>query len=114
MQEPPIFSAVKREGKPMYHFARKGEETKLAAKPVCIHSIELHEVRLPFVTLSVNCSKGTYVRSLVRDIAERLGTVGLMTALERDTIGEWNITDALSVKEARELIHPTDANPTST
>lgn len=108
MQEPPIYSAIKRDGKPMYHYARKGEDSKLASKPINIHSIELHEIALPFVTFSVNCSKGTYVRSLVRDIAERLGTVGVMTALERDTIGEWNITDALSVQEARDLIDPSE------
>lgn len=106
MQEPPIFSAIKKDGKPMYLSARRGDETKLASKAVCIHSIELHDVSLPFLTFSVDCSKGTYIRSLVRDIAEKLGTVGIMTALERDSIGEWNIADALSVQEARDLINP--------
>jgi tRNA pseudouridine55 synthase len=108
MQEPPIYSAIKLNGQPMYLSARRGEETKLASKPITIHSIELLDIALPYVTFSVNCSKGTYVRSLVRDIAEKLGTVGVMTALERDTIGEWNIADALSVQEARDLINPTN------
>lgn len=107
MQEPPIYSAIKLNGQPVYLSARRGEETKLASKPITIHSIELHDIALPYVTFSVNCSKGTYVRSLVRDIAEKLGTVAVMTALERDTIGEWNIADALSVQEARDLINPT-------
>jgi tRNA pseudouridine55 synthase len=107
MQEPPIYSAIKLNGQPMYLSARRGEETKLASKPITIYKIELHDIALPYVTFSVNCSKGTYIRSLVRDIAERLGTVGVMTALERDTVGEWNIADALSVEEARDLINPT-------
>lgn len=106
MQEPPIFSAVKRAGKPMYLAARKGEEVTLASKPITIYNIELHSVDLPFVTFTVNCSKGTYIRSLVRDIAQKLGTVGVMTELERDTIGPWNIGQALSVKEAIHLINP--------
>lgn len=107
MQVPPIYSAIKMNGQPMYLSARRGEETTLASKPITIHGIELHDIALPYVTFSVHCSKGTYIRSLVRDIAEKLGTVGVMTALERDTIGEWNIADALSVEEARDLINPT-------
>jgi tRNA pseudouridine55 synthase len=106
LQVPPIFSAIKRDGKPVYLSARKGEETLLEAKPITVHSIELHSVDLPFVTFTVNCSKGTYVRSLVRDIAAKLGTVGVMTELERDSIGLWNITQALSVQESRQLINP--------
>ncbi|MBL8828594.1 MAG: tRNA pseudouridine(55) synthase TruB [Planctomycetaceae bacterium] len=94
MQRPPAYSALKINGKRAYHLARKGREVDLEPRPV--HVYEQHVVRYDFpeLVLDIACGQGTYVRSLGRDLAERLGTVALMSALERTSIGSFAVEEA--------------------
>lgn len=103
-QTPPIFSAVKQQGKPVYLAARRGEDVVMVPKEIEIFSSKILSIQLPFVRFRVECSKGTYIRSLVRDIAATLGTVGLMTALERDSIAGWRSEEALTIEEVVGLL----------
>jgi tRNA pseudouridine55 synthase len=82
-QVPPMYSALKRGGVPLYRLARRGVEVERASRRVVIDELALEEYRWPQLTLRVRCSKGTYVRTLVEDIAQALGTVGHVAALRR-------------------------------
>jgi tRNA pseudouridine55 synthase len=95
LQRPPIFSAVKLKGKPMYEHARKGRSIEMAQKNIIIHSIKDIEISLPFVRFRAECSKGTYIRSLASDIGTELKTGAVLTNLRRETIGGWSVRDAL-------------------
>lgn len=97
LQRPPIFSAVKLKGKPMYEHARKGRDMVMVEKDITIHSITDVEIDMPFVRFRAECSKGTYIRSLVSDIGTMLGSGAVMTNLRREKIGNWNIKDALTL-----------------
>lgn len=99
MQRPPVYSAVKIEGKRSYKLARRGEAVELAAKPVTIHSLKVVDYQYPQLTLHIACSSGTYIRSLGRDMAAKLGTVAVMSALERTAIGPVFLNDALPLDE---------------
>ncbi len=96
LQRPPIYSAIKLKGKPMYKHARKGREMVMAEKNVIIHSINGIEIELPYIRFRVECSKGTYIRSLVSDIGTQLGTGAVLTNLRREKIGDWSINDAVT------------------
>ncbi len=93
-QKPPIFSAIKKEGKRAYEAARKGEVIELDARKITIYELELQKVDLPFVRLKVTCSKGTYIRSLAHDIGNELGVGAYLYALRRDAIGAYQLEDA--------------------
>jgi tRNA pseudouridine55 synthase len=97
LQRPPIFSAVKLKGKPMYKHARKGRDIVMAEKSITIHSIDGIEIALPYVRFRAECSKGTYIRSLVSDIGTTLGTGAVLTNLRREKIGDWNVENALTL-----------------
>jgi len=98
-QEVPIYSAVKVNGKKLYDYARNNEEVKLPKKEVTIHTLELIKIQEDEITIRTKVSKGTYIRSLIRDIAEKLGTYGTLTALERTMVGNFKIEDACSVND---------------
>jgi len=104
-QYPPIFSAVKKEGKRLYEFARKGEQVKISPRKVCIDRFEITQIQLPYVNFIVECSKGTYIRSLSHDFGKALKSGGYLTALCREKIGNFTLTDALSIEKAIELIN---------
>ncbi len=104
MQVPPVFSAVKVDGKRAYKYARKGAEVELKAKPLEIREIEVVNMDLPKVTLRVLCSKGTYIRALARDIGEALQSGAHLTALRRTRVGDVTIDRCLSIQEAVDLI----------
>lgn len=104
MQVPPVFSAVKVDGKRAYNLARKGKEVELKAKPLEIKEIEVVKFEAPLLTIRVVCSKGTYIRALARDIGEALGSGGHLTALRRTRVGGIHIDDCLSVDKAVEII----------
>ncbi|MDP4220886.1 MAG: tRNA pseudouridine(55) synthase TruB [Bacteroidota bacterium] len=106
LQRPPIFSAVKLRGKPMYKHARKGREIEMAQKNITIHSIVGIEIEIPYVRFRAECSKGTYIRSLASDIGTMLGTGAVLTNLRREKIGDWNIADALTEDKIESLIQP--------
>jgi tRNA pseudouridine55 synthase len=97
MQLPPMFSAVKVGGKRLYKLARKGQEIELQPRPVTIYSIEILNTELPTVQFLMRCSKGTYVRSLARDIGEKLGVGGYLAALRRTKVGDLSVEDAYDV-----------------
>ena len=102
MQLPPIFSAKKIQGRRAYHLARKGKEVKLEPVEVVIHEIELLSYKWPVAKVRVSCGKGTYIRSLARDLGEVLGTGGYLTKLERTRVGQYSIAQAVSIEEAEE------------
>lgn len=98
-QVPPVFSAVKIDGKRAYEFARKNEEIELKAKKLVIDNIELLHYNLPTITIRVECSKGTYIRALARDIGESLQSGAHLLALKRTKVGEILLKDCLKVEE---------------
>lgn len=95
-QRPPLFSACKVDGKRAYDLARGGSDMQLAPKHIRIDNIELLEFNLPKIKISVTCGKGTYIRSLARDIGEALQSGAYLTALERTRIGEYNIEKCIT------------------
>jgi tRNA pseudouridine55 synthase len=96
-QRPPVFSAIKVSGKRAYTLARKGQEVELEPRSVTIHTLNVLEYEYPQLTLDIECSSGTYIRSLGRDLAESLGTGAVMSALERTTIGEFHVAHSIDV-----------------
>ena len=98
MQTPPIHSAVQKDGKRAYELARKGIEVKLDARPVTIGSFEILKVELPDVHFRVECSTGTYIRSLANDLGAALGCGGYLKELRRTKIGNFNVDDAPDMK----------------
>ncbi|MCX7988300.1 MAG: tRNA pseudouridine(55) synthase TruB [Thermodesulfovibrio sp.] len=101
MQIPPMYSAVKVEGKPLYKLARKGIEIERKPKKVIIHLINIESFEPPFVTFRVVCSKGTYVRSLCNDIGEELGMGAHIVKLTRTRVGEFRIEDSVGLEELK-------------
>ncbi len=98
-QIPPMYSAITINGKRAYKLARKGVELEIPARMVSIYAIEILEINLPTLKVKITCSKGTYVRSLVRDIGEKLNCGACMTSLIRTRIGDFRLDDALSPEE---------------
>ena len=103
-QVPPMFSAKKIKGQRLYKLARKNQEVEIEPVKVEIFSIENISINNPFVTFTVKCSKGTYIRSLARDIGKKLGCGGYLFDLRRTAIGEYQVADALKIKEFSDLI----------
>lgn len=96
-QRPPIFSALKKDGKRLYEFARKGEEVAIPTREITIHEFEITRIALPEVDFRVSCSKGTYIRSLAYDFGKGLNSGAHLTALRRTKIGTHDIKDATTV-----------------
>ena len=112
-QVPPMFSAIKRDGKKLYELARAGREVERAPRPVTIHALEILERRGPAeYLLRVRCSKGTYVRTLCHDIGQALGCGGCMSSLRRTMAAGFTLDQAVTLEEAQErgaaLLLPTD------
>jgi tRNA pseudouridine55 synthase len=99
MQTPPMYSAVKQQGTPLYKLARQGVEVERQARPVKITEFELHAQGSGVIGIRVACSKGTYVRVLAEDIATRLGTVGHLQSLRRVRFGRFTESQALTLSE---------------
>ena len=102
-QIPPMYSAIKVNGKKLYELARQGKEIERKARPVEIMEIEILQIALPVVKLRVVCSKGTYIRTLVSDIGDRLGCGGTMKSLVRSRVGSFSIADALTLSQLEKL-----------
>lgn len=103
-QIPPMYSAIKVNGKKLYEYARKGEKVKIEPRKIEIYDINLLEIdkEEKQIKFEVSCSKGTYIRSLCEDIAEKLNTVGYMLELERTKVGDFRIENAITLKELEE------------
>ena len=93
-QYPPIYSAIKQDGKKLYELARKGEEVELRARKVSVTKFELVENKWPEIVADIDCSKGTYIRSLAHDLGKALNAGGYLTGLVRTSIGEFNLREA--------------------
>ena len=105
MQVPPVFSAVKVDGKRAYAYARKGKDVELKAKPLEIKELEVLDYTAPVLTIRVLCSKGTYIRALARDIGEALHSGAHLTALRRTRVGDITVDKCLTIDQAVEVIH---------
>ena len=103
-QIPPMYSAIKVNGKKLYEYARKGEKVKIEPRKIEIYDINLLEIdkEEKQIKFEVSCSKGTYIRSLCEDIAGKLNTVGYMLELERTKVGDFRIENAITLKELEE------------
>jgi len=102
-QVPPMYSALKHQGRPLYALARQGITVERKPRPVTIHALELNSWSAPLLEFEVRCSKGTYVRTLAEDIAARLGTCAHLTALRRLSVGLFRERDMLSLQEVERL-----------
>lgn len=100
LQVPPMYSALKKDGKRLYELARKGEIVERAPRPIRIDEIELLEAAGARLVFRVQCSKGTYIRSLVEDIARVAGTVAHTARLHRENVGDFRAEDMLDLKGA--------------
>ena len=102
MQVPPAFSAIKKDGQPLYKAARQGIAVELVPRPVEIRQIKLEEINLPEITISVKCSKGTYIRSLAFDLGKILGCGAALSKLVRTAVGEFTLDRAVPGDAGRE------------
>ena len=107
-QKPPVFSAIKKDGKRLYAHARKGEEVEIAARKTTIYESELTRIALPEVDFRVVCSKGTYIRSLAYDYGVALNSGAHLTALRRTKIGEFDVVNAISPNDFEASITPAE------
>ena len=107
-QKPPVFSAIKKDGKRLYEHARKGEEVEIAARKTTIYEFELTRIALPEVDFRVVCSKGTYIRSLAYDYGVALNSGAHLTALRRTKIGEFDVVNAISPNDFEDSITPAE------
>lgn len=98
-QIPPMYSAIKVDGKKLYEYARAGMEVERQPRNVTIYSLEIEQVELPRVTFTVHCSKGTYIRSLCRDIGEKLGCGAVMEKLVRLEVKNFSVKDSKTLAE---------------
>ncbi len=111
MQVPPMWSALKVNGKRLYEYAHAGVDIERAPREVTIRSIDVLSMDIPSVTMTVRCSKGTYIRSLVEDVGRALGCGAYVTGLRRTRIDNWRVEDAYSIADlelrAKESVSPT-------
>lgn len=103
MQTPPMYSALKVDGKKLYEIARKGGEVEREARKVTIESIEIHEISEDYCDFTVACSKGTYIRTLCADIGKKLGCGGVMASLERLNAGGFGIDSCVTLEALKEM-----------
>jgi len=109
-QKPPIFSAIKKDGKRLYEHARAGEEVEIAFRKTTIHEFEITRIALPEVDFRVVCGKGTYIRSLAYDFGEALESGAHLTALRRTKIGDYNVNDAMDITQFENSFGPSSTS----
>ena len=97
-QVPPMYSALKVNGKKLYELARAGIEIEREARPIVIYQIDIREINIPYVRFRVKCSKGTYIRSLCYDIGELLNCGGMMWNLQRTATGQFHLEDTINIE----------------
>lgn len=103
-QTPPIFSAVKKDGKRAYELARKGEQVELKSRKITISEFEITRIEMPEVDFRVVCSKGTYIRSLANDFGKALQSGAYLSVLRRTKIGDYNVDNAQTPLEFKESL----------
>lgn len=102
-QQPPIFSALKQNGKRLYEFAREGSKIEIPSRPVTITEFKITKIKLPCIEFRIVCGKGTYIRSLAHDFGKSLNNGAHLSGLRRTKIGEFRVEDAISVLEFERL-----------
>lgn len=95
-QKPPIFSALKKDGKRLYEYAREGKEVEIKSREVTVSEFEIVSIKLPEIYFRITCSKGTYIRSLAHDFGAALKTGGHLSSLRRTKIGDFEVVEAIS------------------
>ncbi len=113
-QVPPAFSAVKVGGKRAYKAARRGEAVDMPTRQVRIDAIEVLDYQWPHLSLRIDCGRGTYIRSLGRDIGKALGTGGYLASLRRTVVGPYTVEEAVSIERCEEAIAQADLLPVPT
>ncbi len=98
-QLPPMYSALKHNGKALYKFARKGIEVERKPRTISIYHFEILRIELPEIEFKIRCSKGTYIRAIADDFGDKLSCGAYLKSLRRDAIGEYKVEDALTVDE---------------
>ena len=104
LQMPPLYSAIKLQGQPAYKRVRAGEEITLTARPITLNTLQILQWEAPRLTLAVDCSKGTYIRSLAYDLGERLGCGGHLSALVRTRSGPFALTDSVTLEQVADAM----------
>lgn len=104
-QLPPIYSAIKVKGKKLYEYARSGQNVEIEPRKIEIYGINLEKINENRIIFRVRCSKGTYIRTLCKDIAEKLGTIGYMEELERLSVGQFKIEESITIEQLDENIN---------
>lgn len=104
LQTPPMFSALKRDGKKLYELARQGKEVELAARPVKVYAFDILAVSLPEIRFRIACSRGTYIRAIARDLGRDLGCGAFLKTLRRTRVGAYTVADALSIQQFAERL----------
>jgi tRNA pseudouridine55 synthase len=102
-QIPPVYSALKYQGKPLYKYARKGIDVKIEPREVFIKDIQLLDYNWPDLKIQVTCSKGTYIRALARDVGRKLETFAYLKSLQRTRVGSYKIENAIELDDFLEL-----------
>ncbi len=111
-QRPPVFSAIKKDGKRLYEYARKGQEVEVPERTVQIHEFEITRMDLPReIDFRVACSKGTYIRSLAHDFGKALGSGAYLSALKRTKIGPYSVNKGLTPQAFREAFRQAGFEP---
>ena len=103
-QKPPVFSALKKDGKRLYEYAREGKELELKARSVEIFAFEILQINMPDIHFRIQCSKGTYIRSIAHDFGKALNSGGYLSSLRRTKIGEYNVDNAVTPANFKENI----------
>ena len=103
-QYPPIYSAIKKEGKRLYEYARKGEEIKIESRKVTLYAFDFTKIDIPRVHFHVRCSKGTYIRSLAHDFGKELESGAHLSQLRRTAIGAYTVEDSLTPDQISEKL----------
>jgi tRNA pseudouridine55 synthase len=98
-QIPPMYSAVKKAGKSLYAYARKGKTVEREPRKVTVYKFDIDKIQLPEIHFTIECSKGTYIRVIADDFGKALGTRAMLTSLRRTSIGDYCVKDALQVNE---------------
>ena len=108
MQSPPIFSAVKIDGRRAYAAARKGESVNIKPRPVVVREISVTSYEWPLVTVDIECEKGFYVRSLARDLGNALETGGYCVSIRRTAVGPFKIDESITLEDLPKIITQDD------
>ena len=98
MQKPPIYSAIKKNGKRLYDYARKNKEVEIDEREIHIHNFEILDFISPYIKFKIECSKGTYIRTIANDFGKRLSSGSYLYELRRTKIGAFSVLNALDIK----------------